>query len=74
MNAVLKHLVERARLLTPEERLQLVDDILQSVHGEGDETIEAALRSETRDRLSAYEAGEMSARPAKDVLARFLKV
>jgi putative addiction module component (TIGR02574 family) len=73
MNAVSKKLAEAARQMSAEERLQLVDEILLSLQRERDPEIEASWQAETRDRIAAYENGEMPARPAKDVLAEYLK-
>ena len=56
MNAKTKALSEEARKLTPEERIELVEDILGSLHPT-DPEIDLARLEEARDRLELTCAG-----------------
>jgi putative addiction module component (TIGR02574 family) len=61
---------EKARKLSPAERIEPVDDILASL----DETDPAADRlwaKEAEERLAAYRRGEIKALPLEKVLAKY---
>jgi putative addiction module component (TIGR02574 family) len=73
MNTGTKALIEQARRLTPEERIQLVEDLLDSLEPT-DPEIDRLWAEEARDRLDAYRRGEMRARPLDDVLEKFRRV
>ena len=55
--------------LPPMERAALVEQLLRSFDSEPTITvkIEAAWAAESRDRMAAYERGEMTARPIDEV-------
>ena len=72
MNAKTKALSEEARKLTPEERIELVEDILGSLHPT-DPEIDRLWAEEARDRLEAYRKGEMDAIPFEEVIASLRK-
>jgi putative addiction module component (TIGR02574 family) len=72
MNDRIKSLSIEARKLTADERFELVDDILASVH-EPDPSIDAAWAREAKDRLEAWRRGELGSRPAEEVFAKHLK-
>ncbi len=72
MNAKTKALSEEARKLTPEERIELVEDILGSLHPT-DPDIDRLWAEEARDRLEAYRRGELDAIPFEEVIASLRK-
>ena len=74
MNQRVKALVDEARKLTPEERLELLDELSRVVDGEEPadgtpEEIEAAWLEEVERRLDADERGEKEGIDADDVMA-----
>ena len=68
MNERVKSLASEARRLSPEERAELLDDILASLNPI-DEAWTAAWSAEAERRWAAYKAGGMAAIDADDVLA-----
>jgi putative addiction module component (TIGR02574 family) len=69
MNDRVKTLGLEARKLSTEERLELVETILATIH-KPDASIDAAWKRETRDRLEAWRRGELKSRPISDVLGK----
>jgi putative addiction module component (TIGR02574 family) len=65
-----KILIEEARKLSSEERIELVEAVMTSLD-EPDTHIEAAWATEVEDRITAHERGEMPARSAAAVLAKY---
>jgi putative addiction module component (TIGR02574 family) len=72
MNAKIKALSDQARELTPEERIELVEDILGSL-SPTDAEIDRLWAEEAKDRLEAYRRGEMDAIPVEEVISSFRK-
>jgi putative addiction module component (TIGR02574 family) len=72
MNAKTKALSEQARQLTPEERIELVEDLLGSLDPV-DPEIEHLWAEEARDRLEAYRRGDLEAIPLQEVVTSFQK-
>jgi putative addiction module component (TIGR02574 family) len=72
MNAKTKALIEEARRLTPEERIELIEDLLGSLDP-ADPELERLWAEEARDRLAAYRRGELTARPLEEVLEKYRK-
>ena len=70
MTDAAKILSEQARGLSPDERLELVDDLLASLDA-GDPKIDALWAKEAEDRLAAYRRGEIKAIPLQEVLAKY---
>ena len=70
MTDAAKILSKQARSLSPDERLELVDDLLASLD-EGDAKIDALWAREAEDRLAAYRRGEIKAIPLQEVLAKY---
>lgn len=68
MSQHLKELTEAAQKLSPDERMELVENILVTLAG-ADPDIERAWAKEANDRYEAYLRGQMQARDAKDVIA-----
>ena len=70
MTETAKTLSERARMLSPEDRIELVDDILASLN-EPDPNIDRLWAKEAEERLAAYRRGEIKAVPLQEVLAKY---
>ncbi|MGQ0672831.1 MAG: addiction module protein [Hyphomicrobium sp.] len=70
MNARVKTIFDEARLLTPEQREELAELLLDTIPI--DPEIEQAWSDEIADRIAAHERGELPARPAADVLRNYL--
>jgi putative addiction module component (TIGR02574 family) len=70
MSQTYAELEREARLLSAEERAQLVDALLESLRGEKIAEIEAAWAVEIERRVSAYERGEAKLVPAEEVFAK----
>lgn len=63
-------LEREARLLTPDERAQLADAMLDSLREARLAEIEAAWAVEIERRVAAYEQGDAKFVPAEDVFAK----
>ena len=59
--------------LPPMARAELVENILSSFEFQGRNTVNALWAQESEDRINAFERGEMTAIPAKDVFAEIEK-
>ena len=70
MTEAAKSLSVQARKLSPSERLELVDEILASLH-EPDPNIDRLWAKEAEDRLAAYRRDEINAVPLEQVLAKY---
>jgi putative addiction module component (TIGR02574 family) len=74
MNTTLvEELSRRARDLSPEERVQLAEEILATVH-EVDEEVDAAWDAEIRRRIDEVENGTARLIPAEEVFARLRRL
>jgi putative addiction module component (TIGR02574 family) len=71
MNQRIRSIFEEAQRLPPSEREELAELLLATI--DADPEIEASWTREIEDRIAAHERGEMSARPANDVLGKYLK-
>jgi putative addiction module component (TIGR02574 family) len=67
-----KTLIERARALPPEDRIALVEDVLDSLDPAEPE-IDRLWAREAIDRFAAYRRGELAARDLGDIVAKYLK-
>ncbi len=65
-----KILIERARALPPEERIALVEDVLDSLD-QADPHIDQMWAREASDRLAAYRRGELAAKDLSDIVAKY---
>ena len=63
-------LEREARLLSPDERAQLVDALLDSLHEAKLVEVEAAWAVEIERRVAAYERGDAKLVSAEDVFAK----
>ena len=65
----LKELEQRAKSLTPEERARLAEILLESLQQPPAANIKAAWDREIKQRVAAYERGELQTLSAQDVFA-----
>jgi putative addiction module component (TIGR02574 family) len=70
MNAKIKALSEQARKLTPEERIELVEDLLGSLDPT-DPEIDRLWAEAAKDRLAAYLRGEMQAKTLDEIVQKY---
>ena len=70
MNTTAKTLSAQAAQLPPEERMALVERILDSLD-EPDASLDALWAKEADDRLAAYRRGEIRAVTLSDVIAKY---
>jgi putative addiction module component (TIGR02574 family) len=68
MAASLKEIEQQARSLGAEERAQLAETLLESLHSSISD-IEAAWAREIENRVAAFDRGDMPAYAAEDVFA-----
>lgn len=69
MTDALKELEKQAKSLTPEERAQLAEILLESLQDAPLAEIEAAWDREIEARAAAYDRGELQTISAEDVFA-----
>ena len=69
MSDLLKEISRRASALSPEERAQLAEVMLESLHEGSSAEVEAAWDQELQNRIAAYERGESKLVPASEVFA-----
>ncbi len=65
-----KSLIERARALPPEDRIALVEDVLDSLD-RADPHIDHLWAREASDRVAAYRRGELAARGLGAIVAKY---
>ena len=70
MNKKTKALGEQARALNPQERIALVEDVLDSLD-RPDPDIDLLWTAEARDRLAAYRRGELAATDLSDIISKY---
>ncbi|MPZ38124.1 MAG: addiction module protein [Rhizobiales bacterium] len=70
MNAKAKDLGEQARGLSPQDRIALVEDVLDSLD-RADPNIDRLWAKEAGERLAAYRRGDLAARDLSDVIAKY---
>ena len=63
-------LAARGKMLPPEERSRLVDELLLSLNEPALADLDASWEQEIERRLNAYDRGEVVALPAEEVFAR----
>lgn len=69
MSALLAELEQQACSLLPEERAQLVEVLLESLHDSSLSEIETEWAREIEKRVAAFDRGELQTFPAEDVFA-----
>ena len=70
MSQTYAELEREARLLSPEERAQLADALLESLREERIAEVEAAWAVEIERRVAAHRRGEAKLVPAEEVFAK----
>ena len=68
-----EHILAEALELPPVERAELVENILSSFEFQSRKTIDALWAQEAEDRIDAFERGEMTVIPAKDIFSEIEK-
>lgn len=69
MSALLAELEQQACTLLPEERAQLAEVLLESLHDSSLSEIESEWGREIEKRVAAFDRGELQTYPAEDVFA-----
>jgi putative addiction module component (TIGR02574 family) len=70
MNDKAKVLSEQARALSPEDRIALVEDVLDSLDN-ADPAVERLWAREAGERLVAYRRGDLAAKDLHDIVAKY---
>ena len=65
-----KTLIERARALPPQDRIALVEDVLDSLD-HADSQIDQLWAREASDRLTAYRRGELAAKDLGEIVSKY---
>lgn len=74
MPVTIAELAAQGKALSPEERIQLIDILLASLHEGADPAIEAAWEAEVQRRVDKYARGEGKAYDAEDVMAEAMRL
>ena len=70
MNEKAKILGEQARELSPQDRIALVEDVLDSLD-RADPAIDRLWTKEASERLAAYRRGDLTAKDLNDIVAKY---
>ena len=70
MNEKAKILGQRARELSPQDRIALVEDVLDSLDRAAPD-IDRLWAKEADERLAAYRRGDLGARDLSDIIAKY---
>lgn len=70
MTATDQQILKRASVLSPIDRAELIEKLFLSFDHSEERSVDTAWRHEVKVRFDAYDAGEIEASPAEDVLAR----
>ena len=70
MTSKAKALGEQARELSPQDRIALVEDVLDSLD-RADPNIDRLWAQEAKDRLAAYRRGDLAAKDLSDIVAKY---
>jgi putative addiction module component (TIGR02574 family) len=70
MNDETKTLSRKARTLSPNERVALVEDVLESLDT-ADPATDKLWAREAADRLAAYRRGDLSAKDISEIAAKY---
>jgi putative addiction module component (TIGR02574 family) len=65
-----KTLIEQARALSPQDRIALVEEVLDSLDS-ADPDIDQQWAREASDRLAAYRRGELAAKDLSDIVDKY---
>jgi len=69
MSVLLAELEQQACRLLPEERAQLAEVLLESLHDSSLSEIESEWEQEIEKRVAAFDRGELQTYPAEEVFA-----
>ena len=72
MSETADKIFSEALTLSPNERADLIEKLLSSFELPPDQSIDELWAEEVEDRIEAYERGEISAKPAKEVFDKIL--
>ena len=70
MSSKTKTLVEQACALRPNDRITLIEDVLDSLD-RSDPDIDQMWAREARERLAAYRRGELAAKDLNKIVAKY---
>jgi putative addiction module component (TIGR02574 family) len=70
MSASSEQILKEALALPPQERAELVEQLLATFQSPPDPQIDEMWAREAEDRLDAYDRGELKAVPAEEVFKR----
>ncbi len=70
MNNRAKMLIEQARALPPQDRIALIENVLDSLD-RADPEIDRMWAREASERLAAYRRGEVAAKELSDIVAKY---
>jgi putative addiction module component (TIGR02574 family) len=70
MSDEVKTLIEQARALPPQDRIALVEDVLDSLD-RADREIDRLWAREVSDRLAAYRRGELAAKDLGAIVSKY---
>jgi putative addiction module component (TIGR02574 family) len=65
-----EHILQEALALGPQERAELVEQLLATFQSPPDPHIDELWAREAEDRLDAYDRGELKSVPAEEVFSR----
>lgn len=74
MPDLVAELADRGRALPPEERVRLLDLLLESLHQSSPKEIEEAWNVEIERRVARYERGEAELHDAENVMAEAARI
>lgn len=69
MNATLKHLAQEAMQLTPEQRAELADFLVESLNSAQPDELQQLWIAEASKRLAEIRSGKVKTIPGEEVLA-----
>jgi putative addiction module component (TIGR02574 family) len=70
MSEEAKTLIEQARALPPQDRIALVEDVLDSLDLP-DPELDRLWTQEASERLAAYRRGELAAKALSDIIGKY---
>ena len=70
MSEKAKMLTDQARALPPQDRIALIEDLLDSLD-RADPNVDQLWAREANDRLAAYRRGELRARDLREIIAKY---
>lgn len=74
MPTTLAEVEQQARMLSPNERARLAEVLLESLKDDGLQEIETAWQHEIKERVAAYDRGEIKTFSAEEVFSEAKKL